>query len=95
MVVERFSRPGIMVLGIVAALILGLKLLKPISLPAGTAAFSAAGVTGGMLPVTALPELPDVLAPTMSMQLRSRVQTDSADHPNTAAQVMRAWMAET
>ena len=28
-VVERFSRPGIMVLGIVVALILGLKLLKP------------------------------------------------------------------
>jgi hypothetical protein len=28
------------------------------------------------------------------MQLRSRVQTDSAGQPNAAAQVMRAWMSE-
>ena len=92
-IVERFSRPGIMVLGIVAALILGLKLLKPVQMPAG-AVTAGAGQPGSMpsLP-TAMADLPET-APSPSIQLRSRIQSESADHPNTAAQVMRAWLAE-
>jgi flagellar M-ring protein FliF len=92
-VVERFSRPGIMVLGIVAALILGLKLLKPVAIPAGTAALAAGAVPAAPALPSALPELP-AAPPSMSMQLRNRIQADSADSPNTAAQVMRAWLAE-
>jgi flagellar M-ring protein FliF len=93
-VVERFTRPGIMVLGLVVALVLGLKLLKPVSLPAGAAApsLAVAGAVGAALPST-LPGLPDA-PPTMSAQLRNRIQADSAESPNTAAQVMRAWLAE-
>ncbi len=91
-VVERFSRPGIMVLGIGVALILGLKLLKPVPVPAGELA--AAGPSGVTLSrpgaLTELSEAP----PSVSVQLRNRVQSESADHPNTAAQVMRAWLAD-
>jgi flagellar M-ring protein FliF len=91
-VVERFTRPGIMVLGLVVALVLGLKLLKPVSLPAGAPAALAAAGGGATLPPT-LPELPEVPA-SLSTQLRTRVQADSAGSPTTAAQVMRAWLAE-
>ncbi|HYC32240.1 MAG TPA: flagellar basal-body MS-ring/collar protein FliF [Gemmatimonadales bacterium] len=93
-IVERFSRPGIMVLGIVAALILGLRLLKPVSIPAG--AVTAGTVAAGALssaPAPAFAELPDV-PPSVSMQLRNKVQSESADQPQMAAQVMRAWLAE-
>jgi flagellar M-ring protein FliF len=92
-VVERFTRPGIMVLGLVVALVLGLKLLKPVSLPAGAPAGTLAASSAGAALPTALPELPDT-PPSMSAQLRNRVQADSADSPNAAAQVMRAWLAE-
>jgi flagellar M-ring protein FliF len=91
-VVERFTRPGIMVLGIAAALILGLKLLKPIQLPAGAPAAVGGSAAAATLPPT-LPELPEA-PPSVSAQLRNRIQTESASHPNTAAQVMRAWLAE-
>ncbi len=95
--VERFSRPGIMVLGIIAALILGLRLLKPINLPAAAAPALAAPAAAGQAAVPALataPEVPEVPAPSPSMQLRSKVQTESAEHPSTAAQVMKTWLAE-
>ncbi len=89
-VVERFTRPGIMVLGIVAALILGLKLLKPVPVPA----LAGGGMPAGSMGASAgTPEL-GTAPPTHSMQLRSTVQTESADNPGAVAQVMRAWMAE-
>jgi flagellar biosynthesis/type III secretory pathway M-ring protein FliF/YscJ len=91
-VVERFTRPGIMVLGIVAALVLGLKLLKPVPVPAGELAAGAASGTP-LARGAAFPEIPDA-PPSVSLQLRNRVQSESADSPNTAAQVMRAWLAE-
>jgi flagellar M-ring protein FliF len=91
-VVERFTRPGIMVLGIVVALILGLKLLKPVEIPAGELAAGGAPGTPLSRGVT-MPEIPDA-PPSVSLQLRNRVQSESADSPNTAAQVMRAWLAE-
>lgn len=95
-VAERFSRPVILLVGIVAALILGLRLFKTGAAPAPalesgatTASLpTAAGPAAAMLP----PEEPAL--PTVSQQLRARVQQDSSDNPNTAAQVMRAWMAE-
>jgi flagellar biosynthesis/type III secretory pathway M-ring protein FliF/YscJ len=92
-VVERFTRPGIMVLGLVVALVLGLKLLKPVSLPAGAAAPALAAAPAGATLSPGLPGLPEA-PPTMSAQLRNRVQAESADSPNMAAQVMRAWLAE-
>ena len=76
-----------------AALILGLKLLKPLALPAGTAALSAAAVAAGH--AASRRRCPSCRTRrTASTQLRSRIQADSADRPNTAAQVMRAWLAE-
>jgi len=74
------------------ALILGLKLLKPIPVP--PAALAAGTGPGAALPASGtLADLSDA-APSPSTQLRSRIQAESADHPNMAAQVMRAWLAE-
>jgi flagellar M-ring protein FliF len=90
-VAERFSRPTVLLVGIVAALVLGLRLLKAPPPAAGAragGAFAAAGPGAPALP----PEEPAIL--TASQQLRSRVQQESTNHPSTAAQVMRAWMAE-
>jgi flagellar M-ring protein FliF len=94
-IAERFSRPTILLVGIIAALILGLRLLKPAAAPApalGVGASMAnlphAPSSAPMLP----PEEPEL--PTASQLLRARVQRDSTESPSTAAQVMRAWMAE-
>ena len=76
-IVERFSRPGIMVLGIVAALILGLKLLKPVPDPGRRArgGTGRAGIARGTRHRAA--DLPET-APSPSIQLRSRIQSESA-----------------
>jgi flagellar M-ring protein FliF len=93
-IVERFTRPGLMLIGIVAALILGLRLLKSVPVSEGIAALGGVGAAAmAPAPPPQLPELP-AIAPSVSTQLRARIQADSAEHPNTAAQVMRAWLAE-
>jgi flagellar M-ring protein FliF len=86
-VVERFSRPTIMLVGIAAAFVLGLRLLK--------APARGTGGSGGQFASAqaALPDEPPEL-PSVSQQLRARIQSETADQPGTAAQVMRAWITE-
>ena len=73
-----------------AALILGLKLLKPVPVPALAGGTVAAGAMGAAAGAAEIPSTP----PTISMQLRSAVQSESSDNPGAVAQVMRAWMTE-
>lgn len=100
-VVERFSRPLIGVVGIVAALILALRVLKQSPAPRGG---------GGTLPGTpessgygaigsdsSEPELPVVKVPALNAaatRLKNEVQAESGQKPEMAASVVKAWLAE-
>lgn len=99
-VAERFSRPLIAVVGIIAALILALKVLRPVGGGGGGgggASFggqSDRGAFGGGLD----PELPPVPVTAISAtttRLKHEVQAESTARPETAAQVMKTWLAET
>lgn len=84
-VAGRFAKPGVAVLAIIAAFVLGLRALKvppgrPVD-PAALAAAAAGGAAGASVP-------PD---PAM---LRQRLQADSAAAPESAAKVVRAWLAD-
>jgi flagellar M-ring protein FliF len=102
-VVERFARPIVLLVGVLLAFVLAWRLLKPGAQPAAaTQSLGAGGLAGALGPggemaalasqVAAAAALPAGDSP--SLQLRQRVQAESSDKPETAAQVMRAWMAE-
>jgi flagellar M-ring protein FliF len=93
-VVERFSRPLIGLVGILAALVLALRVLRPGSgrVAAGGQAQLAAGT--GAEPE---PELPPVKVPALSAttsRLKNEVQADSTQRPEVTASVVKAWLAE-
>lgn len=86
--VERLARPMLSLLAILAAFLLGWRMLRP-----GVAARS---VEPAGAPPAALAEPSGVvLAPTPdSVLLRNQLQKESAVAPETAVQVVRAWLAE-
>lgn len=93
-VVERFSRPLIGLVGILAALVLALRVLRPVPnrLATGGPAQLAAGT--GAEPE---PELPPVKVPALSAttsRLKHEVQADSTQRPEVTASVVKAWLAE-
>lgn len=95
-VAERFSRPVIAIVGIVAALILALKVLKPGPMPQGGGSF-AGQPDRGAFAASHEPELPPVPVTAISAtttRLKSEVQAESTARPETAAQVMKTWLAE-
>lgn len=93
--VDRFSRPMIGIIGILAALFLASKVLKsPGAL--GVPALAGATSGGGSAPVPE-PELPPVQVNQLSAvtsRLKHQVASDSAARPDMAAQVIKTWMAE-
>jgi flagellar M-ring protein FliF len=97
-VADRFSRPLIAVVGIIAALILALKVLKPGPVPPGGDPGSFAGQANRGAFSTPEPELPPVPVTAISAtttRLKNEVQAESTARPEMAAQVMKTWLAET
>lgn len=105
-VVERFSKPGLILVGLIVALVLGLRLLKP-TRAAGASAGSAGGsfagapITGDLTNNSAQATLaaagsPQLAAPqtSESRALREAVASEAAGQTETVAQVVRAWLAE-
>jgi len=93
---DRFSRPLIGLVGIVAALILGLRVLKPAA-GAGGALAGAAGTGGGLPAADPEPELPAVRVPALSAttsRLKHEVQSESTQRPEMAASVVKTWLSE-
>jgi flagellar M-ring protein FliF len=88
--VERVSRPVILLVAVVLAFVLGWRLLKPLgaSLPAG----ALAGAGGG----ASLPDgAHDTFQRATSATLpRDRGHADTGEPAETAAQVIRSWMSE-
>jgi flagellar M-ring protein FliF len=99
-VVERFSRPLVGIVGILAALILGLKVLKPgreSRAAGGSLAGGAGGTPGRLAAEEAEPELPPVKVPALNAatsRLKNEVQAESTQRPEMAASVVKAWLAE-
>ncbi len=85
--VERFSRPGLGLLAILAAFLLAWRALRPSMAPSQARDPAALAAGGG---VAAIPS-----HTFEAMPLRSRVQVESVSAPEQAAQVVRAWLAET
>jgi flagellar M-ring protein FliF len=96
--VDRFSRPVLGIVGIVAAMILALRVLRsPGSTPGG--ALARGGIRSSAVNVSEPePELPPVVVDALTAvttKMKNQVQAESASHPETAAQVIRAWLMET
>ena len=99
--VDRFSRPAIGLVGIIAALVLALKILGPGvggSPGSGGQSFpGASGRAGGTLAQAEEPQLPPVQVSQLSAttsRLKHEVQTESTARPEMTAQVVKTWLAE-
>jgi flagellar M-ring protein FliF len=95
--VERFSRPMIGLIGILGALLLAFKVLRPAPTAAPYRMAGASAGAGSMAPPMPEPELPPVHVnqlTAVTTKLRQQVASDSAARPETAAQVIKTWMAE-
>ncbi len=93
--VDRFSRPLIGLLGILAALILGLRVLKPAGPGANLAGGQGAG--GLMAAGETEAELPAVRVPALNAttsRLKHEVQAESTQRPEMAASVVKTWLTE-
>lgn len=97
-VVERFSRPVIGLVGILAALLLALRVLKPMALPRGAGGtLAGAPESAGFGAGVAELELPGVKVPALSAtttRLKNEVQSESGQRPEMAASVVKTWLAE-
>ncbi len=97
--IQQFTRPVLGLLGILAAFLLGLKAIRsmptarsesgggtlaPAAAGTGTAALTD-GAASGMLPLEPTPE---------NLKLRNALQAESVAQPEVAAQVVKAWLAE-
>ncbi|MEO8633724.1 MAG: flagellar basal-body MS-ring/collar protein FliF [Gemmatimonadales bacterium] len=97
-VAERFSRPMLGLVGIIAALILALRVLKPQRDAGGRASGTGENSGGGSLPSSGDRELdlPPVRVPELSSsttRLKSEVQSESSQRPEVAASVVKAWLS--
>ena len=97
--VERFSRPAIGLVGILAALVLALKVLRPASgeAPAGPQGFQTGARQAGGGAQGDEPQLPPVQVSQLSAtttRLKNEVQAESTARPEMAAQVVKTWLAE-
>jgi flagellar biosynthesis/type III secretory pathway M-ring protein FliF/YscJ len=100
-VAERFSRPIVGVVGIVAALILGLRVVRTGREPRGSGqapTLAGGGSPGpGMFAQGSEPELPPVTVTALNAttsRLKTEVQAESTQRPEMAASVVKAWLAE-
>jgi flagellar M-ring protein FliF len=91
-VAERFSRPLIGLVGIVAALILALRVLKSQRDTGGGMASGRSMPSAG----ESEPELPFVRVPELSStttRLKNEVQSETTQRPEVAASVVKAWLS--
>ena len=86
---ERFARPAVGLVAIIALMIVSLRLIK--ALQAGRAA-NAAAIRAQLSPPE--PEVPPLGPTPEAVVLRNRVVEESSDRPELMAQVVRAWMSE-
>jgi len=92
-VVERFSRPAIGLIGILAAFVLALKVLRPA--PGQSAPQTARGGSRSIKEPEPEVELPPVVVPALAAvttKLKNQVQLESSQSPETTARVVRAWL---
>jgi len=87
---ERYGRPAV---SLVAIIILGLIALQAVRLM-GAPRGAAAPTGTGPAPVFETPRLSEVVANSPAALLRTRMQAESAERPETTAQVLRAWLSE-
>jgi flagellar M-ring protein FliF len=88
---ERLARPIFGLLGILLTFVLAGRVLRGTNIR--TAATGAAAALAAVIPTHELPPLPSPETDP-SLQLKRRVTADSDQRPETAARVVRAWMAE-
>ena len=98
-VVERFSRPLIGLIGILAALMLGLRVLRPgrdSGESSGAQALAAGGrqFQGGDDAESELPPVKMTALNASTHRLKNEVQAESSQRPEMAASVVKAWLAE-
>ena len=86
-VADRLGRPVIGILALLAAFVLGWRALRQGNLAQPAPALAAPAVSAGLVA--------KAVAPTpANIQLRNRIASDTLDAPETAAKVIRAWLAE-
>ncbi len=87
--VERYGRPAVNLVAIVILAIIALQAVRMMGAPRGAAPAVTevvAGFEGPLLPAPA--------ANSPAAQLRNRLQAETAERPETMAQVLRAWLSE-
>jgi flagellar M-ring protein FliF len=87
-VAERFARPAIGLVAIIALMIVGLKVVKALQSGRGAAA------RGQLPPYDADGVVPPLGPPPEAVLLKNRVVEESSTKPELMAQVVRAWMGE-
>jgi len=95
--VDRFSRPLLGLVGVIAALILGLRVLKPAGEPSRNLAAGASGGGSAFGSQDLDVELPAVRVPALNAttnKLKNEVQAESTQRPEMAASVVKAWLSE-
>ena len=101
-IVERFSRPGLILVGLIIALILGLRILNT-PVRGGGGSLPASAPTPGALAESMMSPEPALAAagsifPALpvsgSVQLRRTVQQEASSETETVAQVIKTWLAE-
>jgi flagellar M-ring protein FliF len=88
---ERLARPIFGLLGILLTFVLAGRVLRGTNIR--TAATGAAAALASVMPSLELPPLPSPETDP-SLMLKRRVTADSEQRPETAARVVRAWLAE-
>ncbi len=100
-VAERFSRPLIALVGIIAALILALRVLQPSKESRGNTLARSGGADGDSAGYSGRgedgrePELPVIRVPELSAtttRLKNEVQAESTQRPELAASVVKTWL---
>jgi flagellar M-ring protein FliF len=98
---ERFSRPGIGLVAIVAMILIALQLLRTLQAPRGGRATpgapsAAAARAAAELAAEAEAEAAALPGPDEAkvIKLKERLRQESHHRPETTAQVMRAWLAD-
>jgi flagellar M-ring protein FliF len=89
LLVERLSRPAVLLVGIALAFVLALRVMRQPDAVTGATTAGDFGLTG-QAPATGPGGMP--LPP--GQQLRPGMRAELADRPAVAAQVMRAWIGE-
>jgi flagellar M-ring protein FliF len=88
--VERYGRPAVNLVAIIILALIALQAVRMMGSPRGAAA------PGGTesAPIFEAPLLSSPVANSPAAQLRNRLQAETAERPETMAQVLRAWLSE-